>query len=298
VKDLIDQLARDTRMPVTDIEHVIMTAPRRYKVYTIPKRSGGVRTIAHPARELKTLQRALMELAPDSLRVHEAATAYEPGSSILKNAEVHASSNWLVKFDIQSFFNSITSTAWQSYLTELNCAESYKLVSSRVFFWKRRGIRETCLSVGAPSSPFVSNRFMHSFDVAIAKYCSANGLKFTRYADDISISSVKPIDLDAVRKAIIVALPKSNLFLLNERKTRISGPGNRRSVTGLILNNEGEVSVGRSRKRVIEAMVHNYCAGSTIATIEQVKGHLAFLRMIDFDGYQRIKRRYPDSGLF
>lgn len=37
-------------------------APHRYKVYDIPKRSGkGYRTIAHPAKELKFIQRFVAE---------------------------------------------------------------------------------------------------------------------------------------------------------------------------------------------------------------------------------------------
>jgi len=102
--DLIGNLSQSTRIWRTDVDTIIHTAPRRYKVYRIPKRNGDYRTIAHPARELKCLQRALLKLSPENLSVHKTATAYEKGTSIFANANVHAECVWLAKFDFSDFF--------------------------------------------------------------------------------------------------------------------------------------------------------------------------------------------------
>jgi len=291
---LVINLSKLTRMSKSDINRIIDTAPRRYKVYTIRKRSGGRRIIAHPARELKTLQRALMQLSPPDLRVHTNATAYEAGSSILKNAEFHSDKTWLAKFDIRNFFNSITSAHWEEYLNSLNCSEEFMTTSSQVFFWQQRGPNSTCLSVGAPSSPFASNRFMYSFDEQISAYCVAREMEYTRYADDIAISSNDRIEFDELQHAIISFFPFAGVFHLNHEKTVLAGPGRRRSVTGLILNNEGNVSIGRKRKRIIEAMVHAYSLNRAMTEPEKIRGHLAFLKMIDPAGYERIRERYRD----
>ena len=53
-------LTIETGLSQIDLRKLIETAPRRYKVFEIPKRSGGMRTIAQPSREIKLLQRVLI----------------------------------------------------------------------------------------------------------------------------------------------------------------------------------------------------------------------------------------------
>ena len=46
-------------MTKTQFDKYIKDAPKKYKVYKIKKKKGGFRTIAHPARNLKIIQREL-----------------------------------------------------------------------------------------------------------------------------------------------------------------------------------------------------------------------------------------------
>ncbi|MGB4866168.1 MAG: retron St85 family RNA-directed DNA polymerase [Hyphomicrobium sp.] len=291
--NLIEKLAQLTRMAKSDVEHVTATAFRRYKVYTIPKRDGkGTRTIAHPARELKALQHALISLRPHNLVAHKNAMAYEKGASILKNAESHKDGVWLARFDITNFFNSIKSQHWIDVLQALPCDQEFRELSSKVFFWKPSGANSTCLSVGAPSSPFASNRFMYSFDKKMTDFCVGNGLNYTRYADDMAISSSEKMDMTELERIIVRSFPIEGVFNINRRKTRISGKAHRRAITGLIINNEGVVSLGRSRKRQIEAMVHRYSLGRSDETPQAIRGHLSFLRMVDHAAFDRLVAKY------
>jgi len=53
------------------------TCPNRYKKYKILKRKGGHRKIAQPAKNLKVMQRILVnELLKKKMKIHSAATAY------------------------------------------------------------------------------------------------------------------------------------------------------------------------------------------------------------------------------
>ncbi|HCN8126267.1 TPA: RNA-directed DNA polymerase, partial [Escherichia coli] len=45
------------------------------------------------------------------------------------------------------------------------------------------------LSVGAPSSPFISNIVMSSFDEEISSFCKENKISYSRYADDLTFST-------------------------------------------------------------------------------------------------------------
>ena len=102
---LCDSLCMDKR----EVIKFAGTAPHRYKVYNIPKRnSSKSRTIAHPSRELKFIQRLLIRDFGGTLRVHNSAFAYRKGKSIKDNALQHLKSHYLLKMDFQNFFPSIT----------------------------------------------------------------------------------------------------------------------------------------------------------------------------------------------
>ena len=106
--DILTQMLAELPIGSRELLPLIATAPERYKVYKIPKRTPGeFRTIAHPARELKFVQRWLIKRVLCTLPVHSAAMAYRKDTSILDNAVQHAKHRYLLKMDIQDFFPSI-----------------------------------------------------------------------------------------------------------------------------------------------------------------------------------------------
>jgi hypothetical protein len=109
---LIHELVVHFRISPGDLLQIISTAPARYKQYTIPKRRGGVRLIAQPSRELKAIQRYLLETKLSTLPVHAAATGYIKGHNILQNAEHHQHSRVILKLDFVDFFPSIKVPDW------------------------------------------------------------------------------------------------------------------------------------------------------------------------------------------
>jgi RNA-directed DNA polymerase len=58
---IIDELVEHFGLGNSDLARIIETAPARYKVYQIPKRRGGMRTIAQPSRDLKSIQRFIVD---------------------------------------------------------------------------------------------------------------------------------------------------------------------------------------------------------------------------------------------
>ncbi len=135
-------------------------------------------------------------------------------------------------------------------------------ILERLLFWnKNKSFNEKLsLSVGAPSSPLISNFIMYIFDEKIEKYCKGNGISYTRYADDLTFSSNKKNVLFNVPLIVkkILKDEYENLILVNDLKTRFSSMAHNRHVTGVTINNDGDLSIGRDRKRLISAMINNY----------------------------------------
>lgn len=80
---------------------------RRYATFTVPKRRGGVRSLAAPHPALKQVQRRLLDAVLSRLAVHRASTAFSKGSSVVTNAAAHVGRSMVIKLDLQDFFPSI-----------------------------------------------------------------------------------------------------------------------------------------------------------------------------------------------
>jgi RNA-directed DNA polymerase len=297
---LLELLSMETGASYDTLRRVIASAPRRYKVYQIPKRNGGMRTIAHPAQELKFIQRILLHSVFDKLPVSDIATAYVAGRGIAFNARQHAGRAWLLKLDFKNFFHSIRPPDWDRIARRTpDLRELAKDRDSfhRILFWgllPKQNV-PTCLSIGAPTSPSVSNLACLKLDQWMIDQAKNMGVRVTRYADDITVSGPTIAGLLQFEKVLKARL-EGNLGLrlaFNEKKRGLYGPGELRMVTGLVLTPEGNVSIGRKRKREIHALVHKFSInsqepGETLRT----KGLVAFSMSAEPAFLTSLKEKY------
>src|SRR5688572_29636325 len=115
---LLDRIASGLALPSQFVLSVAHRADYSYKVYQVPKKRGGARTIAHPSKALKALQRWLLANVISEWRVHTRAVAYRATVGILDNARRHQASRYLLRLDLQDFFESIRQDDVSNYLTE------------------------------------------------------------------------------------------------------------------------------------------------------------------------------------
>lgn len=244
-----------------EVSQLIDQAPRMYKVYKIPKRSAGFRVIAQPSKDIKELQRFALEILEEVLPVHDKAMAYQKGKDIKTNALLHVKNDYILKMDFEDFFNSISPELFRTSLEKdkisIPTIDLYKLI--KLLFWNpsKRKNGKLILSVGAPSSPLISNYIMYRFDCAIEKYCSLNAIVYSRYADDITFSTSKKNHLFIVPKIISKTLKNEGYkrISIKQSKTIFSSKAHNRHVTGVTLDNNGKISIGRSRKRMLSSLI-------------------------------------------
>ena len=247
-----------------EISDFVFSAPKKYKIYTIPKRTSGKRVIAHPAKKLKQYQRALIARLELLLPVHAAAFAYKKNTGIKQNARQHQKSKYLLKMDFQNFFHSITPDLFFSIVKKHNIelTEDDEHLLQQILFWcpSKRSGGKLILSIGAPSSPLISNVIMFFFDQALYEACKKQGVTYTRYADDLTFSTNiknKLFELpNRVKKLLVEHF--SGYITINESKTVFSSMSHNRHVTGVTITNEGELSIGRERKRYISSLIHQF----------------------------------------
>jgi hypothetical protein len=255
---ILEQAAKRLALPAAFLIKLATTASHRYKVYTIPKKTGGLRTIHHPARELKLVQGWLLQNVLMRLPVHEAATAYRVGSSIRRNAERHVGHNYLLRGD--------------------------------------------SLTIGAPTSPQLSNAIMFGFDESWSRRVEAMEVAYSRYADDLYFSTNRPNVLEGVLQELRESLQGGGppILRINEEKTVFSSRKRRRLAAGLVLTSDRKISIGRHKKRVLKSLVWKLKRRELDPhEVASLRGWISYLRSIEPAFLVSLQRKYTldfDSG--
>jgi RNA-directed DNA polymerase len=301
---LVNDAAELFRLHPVYVALLARSASHRYKTYTIAKVSGGQRLIEHPAREIKLLQHFLTHKIFSRLPVHPAATAYERRSSIARNATTHRANNFLLKVDFQNFFHSIRKRDVVRLLSNAGKTAKAELTPADIEFAVQVVCRFDRLAMGAPSSPIVSNRVMYEFDVYWSAFAQKTATVYTRYADDLYFSTNTPDVLSSLLSHLRAYLSESRSpqLSLNDAKTVFTSRKRRRMITGLLLTPQGNISLGRKRKRHIRSMVHKLRLGQlSPIDAQSLKGMLAYAHSVEPSFIEALKRKFgPDvflSGL-
>lgn len=260
-----------------------------YHTFKIPKRTGGLREICAPNENLRLKQTIILnELQKYCPYVHEAAYAYVKERSckdaMLKH--VNNNSHWYLKLDLSGFFPSCTTELVMEQLQQIY--PFYKLTTTAKDLLIKYCFKDGALPQGAPTSPYLSNVIMIPFDYALTEYCSSHKLIYTRYADDIIISSYTQFDWRAVEDFVEGILYRG--FKLNREKTRYGNASGRNWNLGLMVTNN-KITVGNQRKRRLKNSIHNYQNHKedwSLQDIQSLLGELQYVCQIEPDIYEKM----------
>lgn len=257
---IVEQISTSFGLSAKFIVKLAKGASHEYKQYLVPKRRGGYRVIYHPSRRLKGLQRWLLTNIIENWTLHEAAMAYRHSRSIFDNASLHANSRYLLRMDFENFFPSISESDLRTYISERPALfAGWNAVDIEIFC--RLVCRDKALTIGAPTSPALSNAVCYEMDSQLHALCVKNGVTYSRYADDLFFSTpckdvLAPMEEEV--KALVSRLKLPGNLIVNSSKTRHSSKRGARRVTGIILGSDGLPHVGRHMKRIIRSRIYRY----------------------------------------
>jgi RNA-directed DNA polymerase len=278
-----------------------------YHAFTIPKRSGGLRSIWAPNRRLKQIQRWIHREVVERLPVHGAAHGFLAGRSIKSNAAVHAGATTIVKVDLKDFFPTVTYARVRGVfrkagyreqvatLLALLCTEAPRRVLEIDGKTHYLALGPRCLPQGAPTSPGLTNTLCQRLDRRLVGLAKKYGWRYTRYADDLTFSLPAthqgPPRLGALLGGVAM-IAAGEGFVVHPDKTRVSRAGGRQQVTGLVVNGEQGPRVARETKRQIRAALHNLARGKPLQegeTLSRIAGFIAYIQMSEPELGKRLR---------
>lgn len=232
---------------------------KRYISFQIPKKKKGeFRTIDAPNPTLKGMQRALNYALQLIYTPSHAAMGFTPGRSIVTGAQMHVGQKFVYNIDLKNFFPSITSGRVYARMLSrpFSCSkEVASLIADLCCYKNEFG---TVLPQGAPTSPTLTNIICDRLDVKLSHLAKAYGLRYTRYADDITFSGMtnKFAKDGKFCQSLQHIIEEEETFKINKDKTRLCHRGIRQEVTGITVNDKPNVT--QEYIKQLRSMLHNW----------------------------------------
>jgi hypothetical protein len=205
----------------------------------------------------------------------------------------------LVNFDLENFFPSINYKRVKGIFHSFGYSESVATVlallctapdteeielDGKSYFV---ALGERHLPQGSPASPALSNIAARRIDKSLTKIAAEHDFKYTRYADDLTFSTVdRDADAGRLMRQVRYVVEKQG-FVVNEAKTRVLRHGRQQEVTGIVVNDK--ISIDRKTLRKFRAVLHQaetngldgLCWGNSPDLIAALKGYANFVFMVD-----------------
>lgn len=236
-----------------------------YTSYKIKKRRGGFRHILSPKPQLSFIQKWIYENILLIIPLDKGCFGFRKNYSIKDNANFHKNQEAILKIDLYRFFDTITqkrvyglfkSIGYHSnlsvYLAKFTTTKAPYQYEETVLedkyipekFLESIKKDNDILPQGAPSSPNISNIIASKLDLRLRKLAEKTGIRYSRYADDITFSG-PCTQLPKIKLIEQIIIEES--FYVNKIKTRISKKWQKQIVTGLTVTDG--VHVPKSYKK-------------------------------------------------
>ena len=277
---------------------------KEYSVYRIAKSTGGYRTISAPNESLKNKQRDVYNLLHSlGAMPHDAAYAYIPQRTCKDAVQKHqqADNKWFYKFDIKDFFPTCTTEILKTILKQVYpfCSmpeDTLDLILDLATY-------NNALPQGSPLSPLLSNMVLTPFDFIMHYSIRAFDGVYTRYADDILISTPTKHDLNFIQRIVQNHLTElSPNFRLNVDKARCGSKNGSNWNLGLMLNKENNITIGHKKKMILKAKINNFILDFTnsnywsIIDTQVLQGEVNYFKTIEPEYanfvIQRLEQKY------
>jgi len=221
----------------------------------IPKGDGHVRHIYVPTEKEKSRLdvmlpklRRICYLRLKKLGLYKNVHGFWPGRSPVTAALMHVGAKSAFSLDLENFFDHCT---YERFVPLVKYPEEF-----RSAFREHPESKMPVAAQGLPTSPMISNLCFTPVDAELKQLASKNTLTYTRYADDLTMSSYNENEnLKGLVEEAIAIIEKHG-FPIAQRKTRLWRRRSGRLIVCGVGVDETGVYPTRRMKRRLRAALH------------------------------------------
>lgn len=301
-----------------------------YSMFAVKKRSGGRRFIHAVSEKLIFVQRFINLSILQQTQQHPCSYAFHSKGGIKRCAAMHCGAKWLFQFDLSDFFYDVTEIDVYLIFKRLGyknllafelariCTTTHlpTYIKKRLLFLKKtskyyQAYKRTeyagVLPQGAPSSPILSNLATEKLDKQLYDFSINNGFVYTRYADDLTFSSIKLPHKTSIAKIHkqIIRIIRLNKFMENKEKIRIAGPGSKKIVLGLLVDSAQPRISKEMYKRIDRHLYASKKFGLKETAIHEnfdsvygfynhLSGLISYVKDVDYKRWEEFKERFSE----
>ena len=236
-----------------EIQKVACNPERYCEEFKTVKKNGKFRNIVKIFGPLKDIQQSIKHNLLDRVQMPNYLTGGIKRRDFQFNAQCHCNSKILIQEDIKNFFPSITKDQVKHIWTDF-----FKFSDEVATLLTKLTIYKEHLPQGAQTSVCLANLVMFQSEPKFYEWCKVRQLNYTRYIDDICISSRRKISSEKKTEIIkkLYGMILGAGFTPQRSKHQCSTAAHRMEIMGQVVN-RGKPTLTREYKRKVRAIVHN-----------------------------------------
>jgi hypothetical protein len=216
----------------------------------------------------------------------------------------HRDNPFIFKTDIKNFFPSFSRDFIESKLANVFKDFIISDINEHLLKIVDLVCYNDFLPVGFSTSPSLSNILFSDADNKLKSFSLSNGYIYTRYSDDIIISSKKEIHKnDIFTEVQRIINSECDSFILNFDKTKLLKKGGVRKIMGVSIMPDGYISVDKTIKNNIETKLHYISKLNNVNSqdpeLMEIKRYLSgminYISTIDNGYINKLKRKYGST---
>jgi RNA-directed DNA polymerase len=234
----------------------------------------------------------------------ESVYSYRKGVSSLAAVQRHAQNRHFFVTDFESFFPSLTREVIHETVISASSNVPIADLSDNLEHILDLLCVDGSLPIGFSTSPGLSNAALYKFDVELNARCKEIGVVYTRYADDIILSSSEPIPVKTSEMMLNSLLESTfgGALRLHKRKSKYLRVGGKIKFLGMVLLPNGAISVDKTIKDEVETLLYLYLQNrerfnqmrevGPAKTEARLAGLINYINTVDKDYLEKLRRKY------
>ena len=264
----VDDIAALTGIRQEALRHLAARVEQEYRQESRAVR-GKRRTLSIPSPLLKKVQRLIYRQVLLRLPISKWAFA-GAGRGAVSNARVHLGHTHVMIEDIENCFPNVRPQVVRQALL------AYGLDSESAGLLMRLCTAFGALPQGAPTSARILDLVLSPIDDRLSLLAEREGLTYSRYVDDITISGDKATDL--LRDHVARALRTVGLTLRRD-KSRSFREGMAATVTGIVL--AGNLRPTPAFLQHLSRELRHAANGTSNLSLDQLRGRVAWVKQLN-----------------